>query len=122
MMISNVFKIKKIERTKFQIFVWWELRRIIFNFFNFVFIVLGLKIIDVDVLKLEMGSGEYFLILGIILAIIILNLAYSFGWIIELFKQEKSLTFAPSVFKNLVLFSIAMFSLLFCLIFIILKN
>lgn len=81
--------------------MWWELRRFLFNIFLFILSFLALKIIKINYLTVEMGSGQYFIFLSFLGIIIILNIIYTFGWVVELFKN-RSLTFGPRIFKKLV--------------------
>jgi hypothetical protein len=120
MFLSNIFSVKKIERTRFQIIIWWELRRILFNLILLTAVYFSLKIIGLNILEIEMGNGEYFIFLILIGLTLVLNFIYSFGWISELFRK-RSLTFAPKLFKSLILVSLVIFITLISLFYLILK-
>jgi len=114
MFLSNLFSVKETKRTHFQIIIWWELRRIIFNLFLFITFYLSLKIIGINFLKIEMGSGEYFILLLSIGLTLILNFIYFFGWISELYRKP-SQTFAPKLLKLFILISLVIIVFLICL-------
>lgn len=117
--MSKIFGIKKLERTRFQIILWWEIRRIIFNIFLLLIIFGGLKIIGLNVSEVEMGNGDYFVFLILIGFLFILNILYTFGWISELFRK-RSLTFAPKLFKNIILLSVLLYACLIAAVYYIL--
>ena len=96
------------EKNSFQIILWWELRRFLFNLFLLLIILLSLKIMDLNPLEIEMGNGEYFIFLILIGLALVLNFLYTFGWVLELFKK-RSLTFAPKLFKNIISLSLVLF-------------
>jgi hypothetical protein len=116
----NLFGVNNLKRTRFQIIIWWELRRIILNLFLLLIIFLGLKIIGLNFLEIEMGSGEYFILLIYIGLALILNFLYTFGWVMELFKK-RSLTFAPRLFKKITILSLILFISLISLSYHILR-
>lgn len=94
----KIFCVQNKERTNFKIILWWELRRIIYNIFLFISVFISLKILNIDLSNLEMGSGEYFIFLILIGFIIVSNLIYTLGWLIELLIK-RSVTYAPKILK-----------------------
>lgn len=105
----KIFSVQKKERTNFKIILWWELRRIIYNIFLFISVFISLKILNIELSTLEMGSGEYFVFLIFIGFIIVCNLIYTLGWLIEL-CIKRSVTYAPKFLK------ITLFITSFCLV------
>lgn len=89
-------------RTKFQIFIWWELRRIAYNLLLAVSTLVSLKILNISLTSIEMGTGEYFLFLGFLLIALIGNVIYTFGWIIEIFLKKAG-DFRIRAFRNIVI-------------------
>ncbi len=114
--MSKVFGIKKLDRTRFQLILWWEVRRFIFNIFLLLIIFCGLKIIGLNVSEVEMGNGDYFVFLFLIGLLLILNVLYTFGWILELFRK-RSLTFAPRLFKNIMVLSVLLYTCLIAAVY-----
>lgn len=105
----KLFSVQEKERTKLQILFWWELRRIIYNILLLISVFISLKILDIDVSNIEMGSGEYFIFLLLIAFIVVCNLLYTLGWLIELFLK-RSVTYAPKFLK------ISLLTTFFCLV------
>ena len=101
----NLLKINTIDRTAFQIIIWWELRRILFNVCVVLFIYLSLKTLKINFNEIEMGTGEDFIFLSFLFFGIVLNLFYTLGWISELLKRQRSLTYAPRFFLLTLLLS-----------------
>lgn len=115
-MISRLFEIKKLNRSNIQIVLWWELRRIIFNLLILCFIYFGLKIINLNILEIEMGTGQYFVFLILIGVAIILNILYTFGWILELLRKRTA-TFAPKLLKKMTINSLILLTILISLLY-----
>ena len=102
MFLSGIFSVKTLERTNFKIILWWEKRRILFNLYIGILSFLGFIITKQNPLDFEMGTTKSFIFLCLVGLIIILNFFYTFGWVSELFK-ERSVTFAPKLFKLILL-------------------
>ena len=107
-LLKNIVAIKNLERNNLQIIFWWELRRLLYNVFFVILIYVSLKILGIEFSKIEMGSGEYFILISLIVFLILTNFLYTFGWIIELFRR-RSLTFAPRFFCFFSLITILMY-------------
>lgn len=74
------------------------MHRIIYNFILFLAVIISLKVLRIDISTIEMGNGEYFIFLILLAYILLCNLVYTLGWIIELFIK-RSLTFATRLLK-----------------------
>ncbi len=108
---SKIFRVSNLERSRFQIVLWWELRRVLYNIFLILVILCSLYIMGLDFLEIEMGTGEYFIFLIIIGLALALNLLYTFGWVLELFRK-RNLTFAPKLFKYIFFLSFILYACL----------
>ena len=97
-MPKRFFSVQKKDRSKMQIISWWELRRIPFNIILFIALILLLKLLNISIMSIEMGSGEYFILLMSLSLIMIFNIVYTCAWILELIKSP-SQTYAPKVLK-----------------------
>jgi hypothetical protein len=102
MKILDVFlKVKTENRNIFQIILWWELRRILYNA-----IVLIAGIISINIMlivskgKVELQPGEDFIEPFMIIFFgFVCNMCYTLGWFTEICKK-KSLTYGPKMFKR----------------------
>lgn len=73
-------------RTAWNIIGWWEIRRLFFNFIQIALIAIVFHFLGLRFWTTEMGSGEYFVLLLFIAHLLIANLIYTLGWIIEVLK------------------------------------
>ena len=96
--LPNILRVQKKERTVFQIILWWEFRRIIYNMVLFIAVALCLQILGMKLSEIEMGDGEYFIFIVLVGIVIFSNLFYTLGWITELFITRSD-TYGPKVFK-----------------------
>ena len=96
--LKRIFSVQTKERNSFQIIIWWEKRRILYNIFLLIAVIASLRIININILEIEIGSGEYFLFLILVSFIIICNLIYTLGWFSELFIK-RSLIYGPKYLK-----------------------
>jgi hypothetical protein len=98
--LNILLKVKNEKRSVFQIILWWELRRILYNII--VLLSLGLSILLMLLAaskRVNLEPGEDFIEPFMILIFIFLcNLGYTFGWITEISKN-KNVTYGPDMFK-----------------------
>jgi hypothetical protein len=97
--INDMFlNVKTEDRNFFQIILWWELRRILYNAITLVCGLVSLTLIFYFA-EVELEPGEDLIEpLGLIFFGLLCNLCYSLGWITELFTP-KSTTYGPKMFK-----------------------
>lgn len=95
--LDKLLLVKNEKRNFLQIIFWWELRRLLYNFIVLLCLVASLFIVGFCTNK----NGEQDLgdpALGIFLFIFLCNVAYTLGWLIELFVK-RDVNFAPKLFK-----------------------
>ena len=94
---NYIFTVKTAERSKFEIILWWELRRI---FYNFVVLVTGIISLSVilyaDVFHVDGDEGLE--PLGIFVFAFLCNVCYTLGWFTEIFIP-KCTTYGPKMLK-----------------------
>jgi len=88
-----------------RIILSWEIRRLFFNIILITGIVFCLKILDMDIWQMEMGSGDYLVFLIYVGHLVVVNLIYTLGWIIDLTKP-KNPDFARSFTRSVLGFSL----------------
>ncbi len=87
------------QKTKpLKIILWWEIRRLAFNAVLIALIAIALKILGLSVWEMEMGSGDYFILLIFIGHLLVVNLIYTLGWLIALSKPRN-----PNFSRNFLL-------------------
>lgn len=111
MKVSPPFAETTKNRTRFQIFLWWELRRFIYNLLMLISIYVGLKIVGINIASVEPGSGAFFIFICFVVIALAANGFYTLGWIIELFRKHNE-RFAPRAFK-FILFTTLLFIFIF---------
>ena len=100
--LNQLLKVKTADRNIFQIIIWWEIRRVLYNL---IVLITGLSSLwfsefcYLHIQKKTLEASEDFVEPFVILLFAFLcNICYSFGWITEIFA-EKSTTYAPKMFK-----------------------
>jgi len=96
--------------SKWQIILWWETRRVLYNL---VLLVIGLLSVAGMLLLVDMvarpGDDDFTPLLGIILFAFMANFCYTLGWIIEVLSPELRASggraWASRMFKRGLLFS-----------------
>ena len=108
--------------------VWWEIRRQLLNLILAVVTLLLLLTLKINIISVEMGSGEYFIFLFYVALVIAANLLYTLMYISyyrKLLKNGKhKLLFKRFALTTIIVFVICtiFFLLLFLGIFQILFN
>ncbi len=94
--LDRLLEVDSEKRSTFQILLWWELRRILYNIIVLAFGILCLVIISALV-NVPAGEDliEPFAIIGFG---ILCNLCYSLGWLTEIFRK-KDKRYGPKMFK-----------------------
>jgi len=87
-MLDQFLEVKKGKRTVVQIIGWWELRRILYNIIIFIGAMLSWTIMYA-VVSLDAGEDlqEPLAIIGFI---ILCNIGYTLGWLVEIGLGETS--------------------------------
>ena len=94
--LDRLLEVPSDDRNTFQILLWWELRRILYNIIVLAFGIICLMIISAIV---NVRSGEDLVEpLAIIGFGILCNLGYSLGWLTEIFRK-KDKKYGPKMFK-----------------------
>lgn len=99
-LLNPLLKVKTEDRNIFQIILWWELRRILYNIIVLACGVLSILILVVATsgrVDLEPGEDLYEPILIPIFAILC-NLGYTLGWLTEI-CIKRSLIYGKKMFK-----------------------
>jgi len=99
--LENLLRVNTEERSIFQIIVWWELRRVLYNIIVLIASILSLVIMLTAAsgrVHLEPGEDFYEPIMIPVFAFIC-NMGYTLGWLTELFIK-RSLTYGPKMFKR----------------------
>ncbi len=94
--LDKLLEVYYIDRNVFQIIFWWELRRILFNLIALTGGIISLSLMSA-IVNVPPGEDlvEPFAIIGFG---ILCNLAYSLGWLTELFIKRNN-NYAPKMFK-----------------------
>ncbi|MDR3227340.1 MAG: hypothetical protein LBT56_06680 [Prevotellaceae bacterium] len=98
--LNECLIVKNKKRNVFQIILWWEKRRILYNIIVFIAgtsSVIILTLIASPQVELEAGE-DLFEPLLIFLFAILCNIFYTLGWLTEIFIK-RSVTYAPKMFK-----------------------
>jgi hypothetical protein len=84
------------DRNVFQIIFWWELRRILYNVIILLSGIINLTIISA-IVNAQPGEDlvEPFAVIGFV---ILCNLAYTVGWLTEIFIKRNN-KYGPRMFK-----------------------
>ena len=99
-LLNPLLKVKTEDRNVFQIIIWWELRRILYNIIVLICGILSLLIMMSAVsgrVELEPGEDFYEPIMIPIFAVLC-NFGYTLGWLTEIFIK-RSLTYGTRMFK-----------------------
>ena len=106
-LLDKLLQVKTEERSFFQIIIWWELRRILYNiivlFAGILSIIIMLTVASGRV-HLEPGEDFYEPIMIPIFAFLC-NMCYTLGWLTEIFIKC-SLIYGPKMFKRGLYFSL----------------
>lgn len=102
-LINTLLIVKNVNRNIFEVILWWELRRILYNLIALISGAISMGIISLLVnLKPGEDLEEPLMILFFGL---VCNVAYTFGWITEI-VEPKSISYGPRVFKLGLLFTL----------------
>ena len=99
-LLNPLLKVKTEDRNVFQIIIWWELRRILYNIIVLICGILSLLIMMSAAsgrVELEPGEDFYEPIMIPIFAVLC-NFGYTLGWLTEIFIK-RSLTYGTRMFK-----------------------
>ncbi|MBP6335891.1 MAG: hypothetical protein KA444_10510 [Bacteroidia bacterium] len=100
-LLNNFLKIKSVDRSTFQIIIWWELRRILYNAIVLIGGILSILIMLTAAsgrVRLEPGEDFYEPMMIPVFAFLC-NFGYTLGWVTEVFKKP-SLTYGPKMFRR----------------------
>jgi hypothetical protein len=98
---DKLLQVKTEDRNFFQVIIWWELRRILYNIIVLIAGILSIVIMLTAAsgrVNLEPGEDFYEPIMIPIFAFLC-NMGYTLGWLTEVFIK-RSLTFGPKMFKR----------------------
>jgi hypothetical protein len=95
--LDKILEVRREQRSIVRIIGWWELRRI---FYNLVVLVSGIISMSIMSSLIELKPGEDLEEPIVIIGFAFLcNLFYTLGWLTEILR-ERSLTYAPKMFKR----------------------
>ena len=99
-LLNPLLKVKTEDRNVFQIIIWWELRRILYNIIVLICGILSLLIMmSAASGRVELEPGEdFYEPLMIPIFAVLCNFGYSLGWLTEIFIK-RSLTYGTRMFK-----------------------
>jgi hypothetical protein len=94
--LDRLLEVNSEERNTFQIVLWWEIRRVLYNIVVLAFGIMSLVIIS-TIVNVKPGEDlvEPFAIIGFG---ILCNLCYSLGWLTEIFRKKDE-RYGPKMFK-----------------------
>lgn len=99
-LLNYLLEVNKEKRTAFEIIIWWEIRRILYNiilfFAGFISLIIMMVASSTRV-KLQEGEDFYEPIIIPIL-VFFCNMGYTLGWLTEIFIN-RSTTYGPKMFK-----------------------
>jgi hypothetical protein len=99
--LNKLLQVKTEDRNFFQVIVWWELRRILYNIIVLIAGILSLIIMLTAAsgrVHLEPGE-DFFEPIMIPIVAFLCNMCYTLGWLTELFIK-RSTTYGPKMFKR----------------------
>ncbi len=94
--LDPILRVTKLQRNFFEIILWWEIRRILYNFLFITALLVGFLVIG-QLVHLE-PSEDIIEPLALFFLFFIFNGAYTLGWLIEL-CIPRSQSFAPKLLK-----------------------
>ena len=100
-LLDKLLQVKTVDRNLFQIIIWWELRRILYNIIVLIAGILSIVIMVTAAsgrVHLEPGEDFYEQIMIPIFAFLC-NIGYTLGWLTEVFIK-RSLTYGPKMFRR----------------------
>jgi len=100
-LLDKLLQVKTVDRNLFQIIIWWELRRILYNIIVLIAGILSIVIMVTAAsgrVHLEPGEDFYEPIMIPIFAFLC-NIGYTLGWLTEVFIK-RSLTYGPKMFRR----------------------
>ena len=99
-LLNPLLKVKTEDRNVFQIIIWWELRRILYNIIVLICGILSLLIMmSAASGRVELAPGEdFYEPIMIPIFAVLCNFGYSLGWLTEIFIK-RSLTYGTRMFK-----------------------
>jgi len=107
--VDSLLRVPNDSRTKIRIILWWELRRILFNFIVLLFGLISLGIMSLFIHH-KPGSDSIDPLLILFFAFVC-NIAYTIGWIIEIFLPQSQIL-GPRLFKIGLFITLALILLL----------
>jgi len=99
--LNKLLQVKTEDRNLFQVIVWWELRRILYNIIVLIAGILSLVIMMTAASgRVHLEAGEdFFEPIMIPIFAFLCNMCYTLGWLTELFIK-RSVTYGPKMFKR----------------------
>ncbi len=99
--LNKLLQVKTEDRNLFQVIVWWELRRILYNIIVLIAGILSLIImITAASGRVHLEPGEdFFEPIMIPIFAVLCNMGYTLGWLTEVFIK-RSATYGPKMFKR----------------------
>ena len=99
--LNKLLQVKTEDRNLFQVIVWWDLRRILYNIIVLIAGILSLIImITAASGRVHLEPGEdFFEPIVIPIFAVLCNMGYTLGWLTEVFIK-RSATYGPKMFKR----------------------
>lgn len=99
--LDRLLQVKNEDRSFFQIIIWWEFRRILYNAIILVAGIFSTVImLTAASSRIELDSGEdLFEPIVIPIFALLCNMGYTLGWLTEVFIK-RNLTYGPKMFKR----------------------
>lgn len=93
--IDRLLEVDTVDRNTFQIILWWELRRVLYNIIVLAFGIISLLVISV-IVNVQPGQDiiEPITIIGFG---ILCNLGYALGWLTEIFRKKDKKIWSKNV-------------------------
>jgi hypothetical protein len=99
--LDRLLQVKNEDRSFFQIIIWWEFRRILYNAIILIAGIFSTVImLTAASSRIELDSGEdFFEPIVIPIFALLCNMGYTLGWLTEVFIK-RNLTYGPKMFKR----------------------
>jgi hypothetical protein len=99
--LDKLLQVDNHERSFFEIIIWWEIRRLLYNFIVLIAGILSLVImLSAASVRVQLEPGEdFYEPIMIPIFAFICNVAYTLGWLTEIFIK-RNLTYGPKMFKR----------------------
>lgn len=106
-MLKKLFIVNNEPRHWFKVILWWEFRRLLYNFLLIIYGIIGLTILSFIIKDLlSFFSPPIFFLMWTALFIILANICYTSGWIFQLVTTNSSNKFINKIKPKLFIYGL----------------